>query len=298
MTTGRSIGHTGVGPSRRSFRSLLGAAAASLLLATCSGGPPAPVDAVALVDGEPVSVHDFELFISQHTDSESPEIEDHVLSQLFDQFLDEHLLLRLAEDSGFVAAPGRQLDKRSAITFLVESAPPFVPDETSMQAFYDQSGDRYRRDEEVHLRQILVHDRAMAEAAHEALELGEDFAAVAARFSQGPRAQDAGDQGWLSRTDIPPAFVEGIFDLAPGEHSGVVEADYGFLIFQVVAIEAAKTIPLTEVMGEVQQELMRRHLDALVEEFFRQARQRYNVEVLQFNLPFEYQGLHAKKESP
>ena len=298
MSVGRSYGHTGVGLFRRPIWSFLVASTAGLLFASCSGGPPAPVDAVALVDGGPVGVHDFELFIGQHTDSESPEIEDHVLSKLFDQFLDEHLLLRLAADSGFVAAPGRELDKRSAITFLVEGTPSFVPDEASMQAFYDESKDRYRRDEEVHLRQILMHDQATAEAARKALDQGEDFAAVAARFSQGPRAQDAGDQGWLSRSDIPPAFVEGIFDLAPGKSSEVVEADYGFLIFQVVAVEAAKTIPLVEVMGEIQQELMRQHVDALVEEFFHQARQRYNVEVLQFNLPFEYQGLHAKKESP
>lgn len=269
-----------------------------LLVAGCPSGPLTPVDVVALIDGDQIRFVDFEQFLGQHLDTDSPDIESQVLAKLFDQFLDEHLLVRLAVDRGLQTPPGQEIEKRQAITFLVQTAPPFAWNDAELQSYYDDHPDRYLRDEEVHLRQILAPEKALAEAARAALNRGEDFGSVAARFSQGPRAQEAGNQGWLSRSDLPPAFVELIFELSAGELSEIVEADYGYLIFQVVAHEPAKTIPLAEVAGEIQQELLRRHVDSLVEGFFLEARQRYNVEVFQFNLPFEYQGLHAKKETP
>lgn len=290
--------HTGVqgklrSPETRAIWLLLG-----LLIAACPSKSLTPVDAVALIDKEPIRIGDFERFLGQYVDSESPEIEAHVLSQLFDQFLDENLLLRLAVDRGLRVASGETVEKHQAITFLIQSASDFEVNESELQSYYEDHQDRYLRQEEVHLRQILVSEKASAVMAQKALEQGEDFASVAARFSQGPRSQEAGNQGWLSRNDLPAAFVDLIFELAPGELSNIVEADYGFLIFQVTAREPARTIPLAEVTGEIRQELARRHTDTLVGGFFLEARQRYNVEVFQLNLPFEYQGLHAKKESP
>ncbi len=185
------------------------------------------------------------------------------------------------------------VDERRAIAFLLRSGLEKTWTEEGVAAYYRTHQDAFRRPEEVSLRQILTHDRPRAEAAKQALDRGEDFVAVAARFSQGPKAHLGGDQGRLAREDLPANFVDAIFALEPGEVTDVVAADYGFLIFQVVARYPAETADLEEVAEEIHQALWRRHVDELVAGFTAEARARYNVKVFPDNFPFEYRGAYA-----
>ena len=203
--------------------------------------------------------------------------------------------LPAAAERGLV---GPEVDQRQAVAFLLRGQP--RPDWTPAQlrAYYQAHIRDFERGEEVHLRQILVRDRAEAEEALQALAGGEDFSQVAARFSQAPNAQMGGDQGRLSREDLPSSYAEMIFDLAEGDVTDIVGADYGYHLFQVVARYPAEVATFDEVADEIRRTLERKHLDEIVEGFIQEARERYNVTVFRDNIPFDYQGeyLHESQE--
>jgi peptidyl-prolyl cis-trans isomerase C len=214
-----------------------------------------------------------------------------VLSQLFDQFLEERLLQRLAEERGLVPAGS---GPRQAIDALLRQAGGPPPSDAEIAGYYDRHRQEFARPERVRLRQILTEDRRAAERAQRDIQRGEDFSRVARRLSRGGGGGGVGSyQGELARADLPPAFVDIIFGLRPGEVSKVVPAQYGFHIFQVVERLPEQVVPLAGARAEIASRLRRAGADRARASLVRQAAARYNVKVYERNLPFEYEGIHA-----
>lgn len=262
-------------------------------------------DVVVTVDGDEIRYSEFESYLRDNVDSSDLPLEHSVLDQLFDQFLDERLLVRLAEERGLAvrrgsdgAAPdgGPLVDERAAIAFLLRQARPEPPGEAAVAAYYAAHRDDFRRPASVRLNQILVHERADAVKAREALAAGEAFEDVAARFSQVPMANLGDGGGRLTRDDLPEAFADAIFELEPGTISDIFPADYGFHLFQVVERFPADVVPLADVAGEIRSLLERQRLDELVASFIAEARGRYNVEIHRPNFPFDYRGSYVRED--
>lgn len=280
----RQATHTGV---RFRARWLAAAALATVLFSACRQPPAIGADVAVRIDGEEIPYGAFEAHLRSNFDAEETSLEGQAQNRLFDQFLDEQLLLRLAIERGLVE-PG--VDQRQAVEFLLRGQPRPAWTEPQLRAYYQAHLTDFERREEVHLRQILVHDRADAEQAQGALADGEDFPQVAARFSQAPNAQMGGDQGRLSREDLPSSYADAIFDLAVGEVTGIVAADYGYHLFEVVARYPAEVATFEEVAAEIRRTLEGQRVDETVEGFIQEARERYNVTVFPDNFPFDYQG--------
>ena len=267
-----------------------------LLAAACQRKEPAAPDVVARIEGEEIRYAQIERYVERTAgDGESVLVSD-VLSQLFDQYMDEELLLRLAADRGLVQ---RGLDattasRRRAIDALLAAELEEGPDEREVAAWYESHRGELTRPERVRLRQILTEDRATAERALRELAGGADFAGLARTLSSGPGAASGGYQGELSRADLPPAFADVIFSLRPGEVSQLIPADYGFHIFQVVARSPAGVIPLAEARPGIEERLRQERADRLLADLVGEARRRYNVEVHARNLPFEYRGSYER----
>lgn len=64
---------------------------------------------------------------------------------------------------------------------------------------------------------------------------GEDFSQVAVRHSQGNKALEGGDLGWLSMDAIPTFFSETVTQLESGQTSQVIRSPIGFHIIQLAA---------------------------------------------------------------
>jgi len=102
--------------------------------------------------------------------------------------------------------------------------------------------------DEAHARHILIKlpDSASAatkakirqRAASLARELqgssDEKFATRAKETSQGPSAERGGDLGWFRKGQMVPAFEQAVFDLEPGQTSGVVESPFGLHIIRLI----------------------------------------------------------------
>lgn len=265
---------------------------AASLLAACAGPRPPSPDAIARIDNQEVPYSDFEVYLRDTLGEKGIELESDVLSKLLDQFLDERLLSRLAVARGAsaVGAP-----RRTAVDRLLRSTPVPQPDEAAVRSYYEAHEKDFERPERVHLRQILTEDRETAERALAELHAGKDFTAVSRRYSRDPSAESGGDQGELSRDDLPPSFVDTIFSLEPGQVSDIVGADYGFHIFQVIERLPAEVVPFDEAEGEIRERLRGAALDRLLKKLVQEARSRYTVEVYERNLPFNYQGRYREK---
>ncbi len=264
------------------------------LAAGCRQPPSIGADVAVLIHGEEMHYDQFEAYLRENIGGTEASLDGAVLSRLFDQFLDQQLLIRLAVERGMVE-PGVAL--REAVEQVLGAFPRAGWTDDQLKAYYSAHEADYRRPEEVHLRQILVAEREAVEQADDAIAGGEDFAQVAARFSQEPNAQMGGDQGRLAREDLPASYADVIFDLAAGEVTDIVTADYGFHIFQVVERYPAEVRSFDDVAGEISQALERQRVDEIVAGFIDEARERYNVVVFPANIPFDYQGDYVHQDT-
>lgn len=263
-------------------------------IAACQQAPPPAPDLVARIGPEEIRYGRFEDYVKRTAGDGETVLAGEVLSQLFDQFLDEELLARLAIDRGLARDSVSAAARRRAIDALLAAELKKDPGAEEIAAYYQAHRTAFARPERVRLRQILIQDRATAERALRELGRGADFSQLARQLSHDPAAGSGGFQGELSREDLPPAFAEVIFALAPGEISGLVPAEYGFHIFQVVSRSPAEVVPLEAARGEIVERLRQERADHALAELVGEARRRYNVDVYGRNLPFEYRGSYKR----
>lgn len=246
-------------------------------------------DIVARIAGSEIRLGSFEDYLEQSSIDLDAGLDDRVLTQLFDEFLDETRVLRLAVDDGVV---GADASRREALEALIGLR---IADELTDERvllYYRTHAERFNRLERVRVSQILVEDRPSADRALEELRSGVPFEEVARRLSTEPAAAIGGDQGFLERDDLPPAFVETIFDLDVGEFSSIVTADYGFHIFQVTERRLAEVVPIDQAAAEIREQLRRTEAAEIRAELVEEAQDRYNTVVHASNLPFDYRGSH------
>jgi hypothetical protein len=282
---------------------------AILLAAACHRPAPPPPDTVARLGDAEVRYAEFERYVARSVGETGAVgngaggLGSDVLSELFDQFLDERLLALLAADRGLVPTPAADTaaDPRRAVDALLADGLRQQPGDAEIELYYRRNAAEFARPERVKLRQILTADRRTAERARREIVGGKPFEEVARQLAGGPRADFGGYQGELARGDLPPAFADLIFALRPGEVSPIVPAEYGFHLFQVVVHQPAEVVPLAGARGEILARLRQRRADELLKSLVQAARSRYNVKVYERNLPFGYAGsyneTHAKKTS-
>jgi len=254
--------------------------------------PPAP-DVVARIAQSEVRYSQFESYLERTVGDTGVALASDVLSKLFDQFLDEKLLVHLAQERGLVRGAASGGGHRRAIDALLLDGVRGEAPQAEVAGYYEKHREEFARPERVKLRQILAGDRATAERARQQIEAGADFAEVARKLSRDPAAAGGGYQGEVSRADLPEAFADVIFSLQPGEVSSVVPAEYGFHIFQVVARAPAEQVPLDQAREEILGRLRRERADRLLDKLVSEGREQYNVEVYERNLPFAYEGSYS-----
>lgn len=65
------------------------------------------------------------------------------------------------------------------------------------------------------------------------LQTGEDFAQLAIRHSNGSKALDGGDLGWLEREQVPTFFAKAVETLRPNQISDIIRSPVGFHIIKL-----------------------------------------------------------------
>ncbi|WP_024850671.1 peptidylprolyl isomerase [Hydrogenovibrio kuenenii] len=73
-----------------------------------------------------------------------------------------------------------------------------------------------------------------AEAILERLQDGEDFSQVAVRYSEGSKALNGGDLGWLTTDQIPTFFTNTVESLKVGQLSNIIHSPVGYHIIKLL----------------------------------------------------------------
>jgi len=256
-------------------------------LLACAGSLPEGV--VLRIGGEDKSYEDFDRYVLRVLDVNASRSSSRVLSRLFERFVDDELLLRWARDRGFADV---EATSHEAAASVLAASPPEISS-TDVESYYAEHQGDYQRPVRARLRQILVEDRASAELALAELEAGVDFGEVARIRSIGPSAPDGGLQGELSREDLPAALADVVFALDEGEWSELLEADYGFRIFQVERFLPDETLSLQAAAPSIRSRLVAERSEALIRQAIEEARREYNLKVAVSRLPFEYSGAYS-----
>lgn len=256
-----------------------------MMAAGCREAPPAP-DVVAEIGDHEVRFADFQGYVETNAGEPEGDLEDKVSSALFDGFLEECLISRWAADEGLVPA---NADRRAGVDAVTTALASAEISSGAIASYYEERREHFRRPESVHLQQILLDDRVVAEEVRAEWDAGVPFLELVALYSQEGLLLGA-DEGDLAREDLPLIFAEAIFSLPPGQVSEVFVADYGFHLFKVTERLPAGVADLEQVEQVVRRELLRREVAAGLRSLVERARQRYNVRVFERNLPFEYTG--------
>lgn len=133
-----------------------------------------------------------------------------------------------------------------------------------VREYYNKHINEFVQPEEVKLWNILIKPK---ENARKALELareisrrlreGGDFAKLAKIYSDGPNAPEGGLMGYVKKGDIMPEVEKVIFNLEPGETSGIIQTNLGYHIFKVEDKKISRTLSLSEAQRDIEEMLFR-----------------------------------------
>ena len=297
----------------RPVRRLALLAAVILAAVACHRKPSVPPDVVARVGERMVTLADFKRYLDRNTGTDLSQLGPEVASAMVDQYLEEVILSEYAATHG-VEIPAEQIasavrndagvtviEKRDEmrrqklIGDQSENVP--APSDADIRAYYEQHPAEFRSGEELHVKQILVHDEAVANDIEAKLKAGTAFEELSSQFSLAPNAKKGGEIGYVSRGELPKMFEDEIFALKPGSVSGIIRTDASFHIFKVEDRRAPGVIDLQTAEPVIRERLKDDAIRQRMAQLVAKARSELQVAVLTKRLPFKYTGGFSKSEN-
>jgi peptidyl-prolyl cis-trans isomerase D len=139
--------------------------------------------------------------------------------------------------------------------------------EEDIQDYYESNPEKFKNPETVHARHILIKVAQNAkpeevesarQKAEDVLKLareGQDFAALARQYSEGPTKTKGGDLGTFRREAMVKPFADKAFSMKAGDISDPVRTRFGWHIIKVEKINPAKTLSLDEAREDIEKTL-------------------------------------------
>lgn len=133
--------------------------------------------------------------------------------------------------------------------------PTIASDDAAAKAYYRAHSQDFAEAEAVHARQIVTDQEATAKEIYAQILKGGNFAQLAMERSISPEAEAGGDLGWVERGQFPAVIEAQCFRLSVGAVSEIVQSEYGFHIFKVLARRPGRARPFAEVRAEITERL-------------------------------------------
>jgi peptidyl-prolyl cis-trans isomerase C len=286
---------------------------AALVLLYCHRKPSVPPDVVARVGERMVTLSDFKRYLDRNTGTELAQMGPEVASAMTDQYLEEVILSEYAAahgveipaekiasavrtDAGVTVIEKRdEMRRQKLIVDVSGNVPPPADDE--IRAYYEQHPAEFKSGEEVHVKQILVHDEGVAKEIEQKLRAGGSFEELSGQYSLAPNAKKGGEIGYVSRGELPKMFEDEIFALKPGSVSGVIRTDASFHIFKVADRRPPGVIDLATASPVIRERLKDDAIRERMGQLVGRARSELSIAVLTKRLPFKYTGGFPKSEN-
>ena len=176
------------------------------------------------------------------------------------------------------------LMRRREIADRVMIAPRAVRD------VYESRAAQYQVPEQIQLSMIVLHkgaspdDQAVkkkeAVQIREKLLAGGNFAELAKVSSEGYKAADGGDQGWMDPGTLRKELAAAVAALEPGRISEVIETDDDFYILKVEAKKNASVIPFDDVRNQIEEELHKAEELKMYKAWIERLKRKFYVNIL------------------
>ncbi|MFO1418741.1 MAG: peptidylprolyl isomerase [Methylotetracoccus sp.] len=263
-----------------------------------AGGMPLPQvtrgDSAALVNGRPISklsVDQVESELAQRRGADSVSKE-----KIIDELIKREVLRQEAEKQSWIAEPAVAARLDNAVRMVLSQIAAenlikqFSPtDEEIKQEYARRVGEM--KEVEYKARHILVDSEKTALDVMKRLSKGEDFAALAKKYSKDPGSKNSGGElGWFGPQQMVPPFSSAVAALKNGETTQTpVKSDFGWHIIQredsreqpPPALESVKE----QILSYMQTDRLHKHIEDL--------KTKANVERL-----VQYQNKTAPADAP
>src|SRR3990172_7058389 len=149
-----------------------------------------------------------------------------------------------------------------------------------IKSYYTQNKDKYKQEEQVRARHILVKTEEEAKAIAEELKTGKDFAELAKEKSTCPSSRRGGDLDWFGKGQMAPEFEKAAFALQKGQVSDIVHTDFGYHIIKLDDRKEAGLQPFEEVSDRIKSELMQQKFKDKIVETEEKLKKELNVQIV------------------
>lgn len=134
--------------------------------------------------------------------------------------------------------------------------------------YYQGHPDEFRTEKRVKARHILIKvdeaadektvesKKAEARRIYEMAAAGQNFAALAKKYSEGPSKDQGGELGWFTRDKMVASFADKAFAMKAGEISQPVRTRFGWHIINVEQVEEASTKTLEAATDGIRRKLV------------------------------------------
>lgn len=221
-----------------------------------------PVPMAALVNGEGIPLAFFESEVARYkfamqSLSEALPSDEEVTETVFNDLVEQVLLLQAARESGFEVTDALIAERTANLAdemggqavldeWMTAQGYTLEQFETSMRLSIAAA---WQRDaiidampeavEQVHARQIFAYTEAGANRALTSLNSGADFDELAWEFSP----ETGGELGWFPRGYLTvPAVEEAAFTLPVGQYSDIIASELGYHIVMVIEREESRLL--------------------------------------------------------
>ena len=262
------------------------------ILAGCNAGSNksggltlAPIDekdAVAMVNGQPISRQALEYVKADiargnpNAKIDVPEeklVEELISHELLKQEAVQQQLPKQPEVAAKVRYAQRAVLSRADVQEYLKNHP---VTEEQLRAEYDKLVGAMKQ-KEFKARHILVKTKEEAESIIKKLEKGKDFAELAKKYSTGPSAASGGDLGWFVPQRMVPAFSEAVVKLKDGEYTKEpVQTRFGWHVILREDSREKTPPPFEQVKPQVENMLKRK----LIQEHIKELREKADVKIL------------------
>jgi peptidyl-prolyl cis-trans isomerase SurA len=156
--------------------------------------------------------------------------------------------------------------------------------------YYEEHKKEFVRPEQVALRSLEVNTegkkpeelpdlKKKAETALKRIKDGEDFGAIAKRFSDGSTAKEGGYLGVYKHGELSKELETTVFKMKKNELTDVLETKQGFLILQVLEHYEEGEQPLPKVEPEIMDKLYTVRMEPALREYLKTLREQSYVVV-------------------
>lgn len=204
-----------------------------------------------------------------------PILDDAVEEEMHKNFGDRTKLIKTLQARGMTYEKFRQQTKENIIMRALRAkniSQEIIISPHKIESYYLATKDKYKIEEEVKLRRIMITNsptaepqfaRKLVEEIRTKIKDGAAFSEMAATYSQSADSRDKGLWGWVERTVLRKELADIAFALKPGEVSDVIEVGNAYFILLVEERRPAHSKALSEVRDEIENNLVKEERERL-----------------------------------